>query len=414
MSRYVKIGIVFFIFLFALVYLVLPFFSSKSFVIGESEDVLGLNSDDEKVPVKEEVLHIATPKPLKAVYMSACYAGSPNLREGLAKLIDETELNAIIIDVKDYSGKISFVPNESWADYLSDSCSATDMKEFIKDLHDRDIYVMARITAFQDPYYAKLYPNEAVKLASDKTKLWKDKKGINYLDPGSTVALDHLVKLAEDSYDAGFDEINFDYIRFPSDGNMKDIYFPYSEGKNKATVMEDVFKYFHDKLKPKGIVISADLFGMVTTNTDDLNIGQVLERALPYFDYIAPMVYPSHYPPNFNGWKDPNKVPYELIKFVMTAAVKRTVATSTVIETFDGEYIASTTPKLYTKESFDAQKMRPWIQDFDYGGNYDIAEVKAQIKATYDSGLTSWMLWSPSNRYTVGALEKESKQVVNE
>lgn len=406
MNKYIKSGIILTIILLASVYFIVPLFSSKLI----STDKVALS----KLPTKtaevaspvEEYTHIATPKPLKAIYMSACYAGSKTLREGLAKLIDDTELNAIIIDVKDYSGKISFIPNDDWKDYLSDKCSAKDMKDFIKSLHDRDIYVIARITSFQDPYYAKLHPNEAVKQNSDKSKLWQDRKGINYLDPGSQVARDHLVKLAEDSYNAGFDEINFDYIRFPSDGNMKDIYFPYSEGKIKAVVMEDVFKYLHDKLSPKGIVISADLFGMVTTNTDDLNIGQVLERALPYFDYIAPMVYPSHYPPNFNGWKDPNKVPYELIKFVMDAAVRRTVATSSLVQNFTGTYIASTTPRLYTKESFDAQKMRPWIQDFDYGGTYDIKEVRAQIKATYDSGLTSWMLWAPSNKYTVGALEK--------
>lgn len=404
MNRFIKIGIIFFIILFAVVYFIAPFFSSNSFVIGE---VAGIKSEkNEKKEEIPEVSHIATPKHVKSIYMSACYAGSRELREGLAKLVDATELNSIIIDIKDFSGKISFLPNDSWNGYLSDTCSAKDMKDFIKNLHDRGIYVIGRITSFQDPYFAKLHPEIAVKKESDKTKLWEDRKGIQYLDPSAPLTIEHLTKLAVDSYDAGFDEINFDYIRFPSDGNMKDIYFPFSEGKDKAVVMEDVYKSLSLNLKPKGIVISADLFGMVTTNTDDLNIGQVLERALPYFDYIAPMVYPSHYPPNFNGWKDPNKVPYELIKFVMSEAVKRTVATTTIVPTFDGVKIASTSPQLYTKQSFDAEKLRPWIQDFDYGGNYDIAEVKAQIKATYDSGLTSWMLWAPSNKYTVGALEK--------
>lgn len=401
--KYLQIGIIVFVTLFIGVFVVAPKFFYKSVVLGDAE----VSRKEEKVEEKKpEVTHVKTPEPLKAIYMSACYAGSPKLREGLVKLIDETELNAIIIDIKDYSGKISFVPNDTWQSFLSDKCSASDMKEFIKHLHEKNIYVMGRITSFQDPYYASLHPEIAVKKNSDKTKLWADRKGINYLDPSAPLTLEHLTKLALDSYDIGFDEINFDYIRFPSDGNMKDIYFPFSEGKDKSVVMEGVFKTLSENLKPKGVVISADLFGMVTTNTDDLNIGQVLEKALPYFDYIAPMVYPSHYPPNFNGWKDPNKYPGELIKFVMDSAVKRTIATTTVIQTLGGQYIASTTPKLYTKESYSPQKMRPWLQDFDYGGNYDIPEVKAQIKATYDAGLTSWMLWSPSNRYTVGALEK--------
>lgn len=403
MQKYIGVGIVLFALLFTSVYFIVPRFFSEN--ISLADTIAKISNKKEEIPEVPKVLHIASREPLKAIYMSACYAGSKSLREGLAKLIDDTELNGIIIDIKDYSGKISFIPNDNWKDFLSDKCSAKDMKEFIEELHKRDIYVIGRVTVFQDPYFAKLHPEIAVKKSSDKTKLWEDRKGINYLDPGSTVALEHIAKLAEDSYNAGFDEINFDYIRFPSDGNMKDIYFPFSEGKNKAEVMENVFKYFHDHLSPKGIKISADLFGMVTTNTDDLNIGQVLERALPYFDYILPMVYPSHYPANFNGWKDPNKVPYELIKFVMDSAVRRTVATTTLAPTLDGQYIASSTPKRYTKESFDKLKIRPWIQDFDYGGNYDVAEVKAQIKATYDAGLTSWIIWSPSNKYTVGALE---------
>jgi len=131
------------------------------------------------------------------------------------------------------------------------------------------------------------------------------------------------------------------------------------------------------------VVLSADLFGMVTTNSDDLNIGQILEYAAPYFDYISPMVYPSHYPRGFNGWQNPNNYPYEVVNFSMSKAVEKLVN-------------ASTSPL----------KLRPWLQDFDYGGDYDIPEVKAQIQATYDAGLTSWMLWSASNRYTRGALEK--------
>lgn len=176
-------------------------------------------------------------------------------------------------------------------------------------------------------------------------------------------------------------------------------------------------------------MLSADLFGMTTTNTDDLNIGQVLEKAAPYFDYIAPMVYPSHYPPRFNGWDNPNKYPYEVIKFSMDEAVKRFLATSTAVAMRGTEPLstpksggdaatgqASTSqavatkpsgPLLYPKEVWDKLKLRPWLQDFDYGGNYDIAEVKAQITAVYDAGLTSWMLWAPSNRYTKGALLPE-------
>ena len=172
---------------------------------------------------------------------------------------------------------------------------------------------------------------------------------------------------------------------------MNDIAYPFSEEKvladpnyGKAEVMRDFFKYLAGEMKDTGAVLSADMFGMVTTNPDDLNIGQVLEYAEPYFDYIAPMTYPSHYPNGFNGWLNPNKEVYGVVKYSMDEAVRRMNE-------------ASSTPS----------KIRPWLQDFDYGGNYDIAEVRAQIQAVYDSGLTSWMLWAPSNVYTRGALFDE-------
>jgi hypothetical protein len=121
---------------------------------------------------------------------------------------------------------------------------------------------------------------------------------------------------------------------------------------------------------------------MTTTNKDDLNIGQYLEFALPYFDFISPMVYPSHYPPNWNGYKEPEEKPYEVVKYSMDKAVGR----------------ASTTPL----------KLRPWLQDFGLRVHYDEKMVRAQISAVYDSGLNSWMLWSPSNRYTEEALNLNS------
>ena len=192
--------------------------------------------------------------------------------------------------------------------------------------------------------------------------MWKDYKGLSFVDVSAKEFWDYIVALGEESYAVGFDELNFDYIRFPSDGNMRDIYYPLSEKRiledpiaGKASALEDFFVYLHRKLSPTGVVLSADLFGMTMTNKDDLNIGQVLERATPYFDFIAPMVYPSHYPKNFNGYDNPNKYPYEIIKFSMDKGVERLIA-------------ASSSP----------DKLRPWIQDFDYGGNYDIPEIQAQ------------------------------------
>jgi len=377
-----------------------------------------------------EPLYLPAPHSLKAIYMTQCVVGTPSFRADLVKLIDETELNAVVIDVKDFSGGLAFKPQDpALYEYESDRCGARDMKAFVRFLSDKGIYTIARITVFQDPLYTTRHPDQAVKKASNPSVNWEDHKGLNFIDVSAKPYWEHLIKLSRETYALGFDELNYDYIRFPSDGPMKDIYFPWSKDMDKQEALERFFKYLHEEMTdedayPSGVpvpILSADLFGMTTTNTDDLNIGQVLERALPYFDYIAPMVYPSHYPDGAFGFSDPNQHPYEIIHRAMSGGVARTIATKTVVKTLDGEPIyeivvipptssttATTTEQtftgFYTKPAYDKLKLRPWLQDFDYGGDYDVAEVKAQIQATYDVGLTSWMLWAPSNRYTRGAL----------
>lgn len=361
------------------------------------------------VPPEIAVTHLPTPEPLKSIYMTACYASMPSLRARLVKMIEETELNAIVVDVKDYTGTIAYEPeNDVLKEIKGTGCRVKDMKEFVALLHGKGIYVIARITVFQDPYYAKIHPELAVKRASDGG-VWKDRKGLSFIDVSAKPFWDYIVALSLDAYAIGFDEINFDYIRFPSDGNMQDISFTWGEkGVSKAEALEHFFAYLHDAFKDTVVKTSADLFGMTTTNTDDLNIGQVLERTMPYFDFVAPMVYPSHYPPNFNGWKNPNDHSSELIKFVMTKGADRAEATTTPVLHFGGERIGTSTPALYTKESYSRNKLRPWLQDFDYGGNYGATEVRGQIQATYDAGLTSWMLWDPRNVYTKEALQMKN------
>ncbi len=342
---------------------------------------------------QKQIEHLKTPEPLKAIYMTACAAGTPSFRESLTSLIDNSEINAIIIDVKDFSGTISF-PTELEGKNAT-GCKVSDMREFLELLYSKGIYSIARITVFQDPYYSKVHPELAVKKASDGG-VWKDFKGLSFIEVSAKPYWDYIYNLSVESYELGFDEINFDYVRFPSDGNMKDIYFPNLGSKTKSEAMEEFFAYLSSKLREKNIPISVDLFGMVTTNYDDLNIGQVLERALPYFDYVCPMTYPSHYPNGFNNWLNPDDHIYETVYFAMSTAVERVNALKN----------ASTTPE-EVRNRLNPLQLRTWIQDFDYGGNYDVAEVKAQIKATYDAGLTSWMVWDPGNRYTKGAYISE-------
>lgn len=363
------------------------------------------------------VLHLKTPEPLRAIYMTSCVAGSRPFRDTLARLIEETELNSVVIDVKDWSGYLSFVPEApALLPFVSPRCAVRDLQEFIRTLHEKGIYVIGRITVFQDPVLSKRRPELAVARRTDGG-IWKDYKGLTYTDPGSEEVWKYTVSVAKESYALGFDELNFDYVRFPSDGPMDDIAYPWSGVREKSAVLESFFAYLSRELKAvhpaaapaQSPILSVDLFGMTTTNTDDLNIGQVLEKAAPYFDYIAPMVYPSHYPPFFNGWDNPNHYPYEVVRYSVDSAVKRLLATTTPVALSGVLPLSTTTmPYLYPKPVFPKAKLRPWLQDFDYGGNYDVKEVKAEMQAVYDAGLTSWMLWSPSNQYTKGALLPEA------
>lgn len=352
------------------------------------------------------VRHIPTPESVKAIYMTQCAVGTPSFRTALTKLLDETELNALIIDIRDYTGGIAFPTDHPLLkDMVSQKCGADDMKEFVEELHGKNVYVIGRITVFQNPLYTSMHPDQAVQKKSGG--IWKDHKGLAFVDVGATPYWETVVALAEESYAIGFDELNFDYIRYPSDGNMAEAQYIKRDGKTKPEMLEDFFKYLHEKLEPLrreqgkgGIKTSADLFGMVTTNYDDLNIGQVLERALPYFDYIAPMVYPSHYPKGFNGYTDVNKHPYEIVHYAMTTAVERTIATTTSIASLAYTRIGTSTPAVYVKPSYAASKMRPWLQDFDYPVEYTPDMVAAQIKATNDAGLSSYLFWDPANRYS--------------
>lgn len=349
-------------------------------------------------PERPTVEHVATPENVKAIYMSQCAAGTPSFRESLTKLLDSTELNAIVIDIRDYTGKIAFpTDNPVLKDMVSDECGANDMKELVKMFHDKNIYVIGRITVFQNPYYTKKHPDQAVQHKNGG--VWKDRKGLAFVDVGAQPYWDTVVELAKESYGIGFDELNFDYIRYPSDGDMASAVYIKRDGKTKQEMLEDFFKYLHEHM-PEGVVTSADLFGMTTTNTDDLNIGQVLERALPYFDFIAPMVYPSHYPKGFHGFNDVNANGYGIIHFSMGEAVRRTTTTTTGNASLAYARVGTSTPAMYEKPAYPASKMRPWLQDFDYPVDYTPAMVEEQIKAAADVGVHSYMFWDPGNKYS--------------
>lgn len=348
------------------------------------EHFASANSD---TPI-EVVKHVSTPDPVRALYMTSCVAGTPAWRESLKKIIEDTELNSIVIDIKDYTGTVTY-PN----DYprSAKGCEVSDLKEFVESLHEQNIYVIGRVSVFQDLSYSNLHPELAVK-SKATGGVWRDRKGISFIDVSAKPYWDYIVGIATTSYALGFDELNFDYVRYPSDGEMDDANFTWSVGTStKAENLEKFFSYLHDKLANTGMKTSVDIFGMTTTVTSDMGIGQVLERALPYFDYIAPMVYPSHYPATWSGFANPAEHPYEVVKIAMSTGRAREMD----LNIKNG--ISTSTPT----------KLRTWIQDFNLGATYGADKVQAQIQASEEVGVRSWMVWSAANRYTVEALRGE-------
>lgn len=412
--------------LISLVIYFVPGLSSTSYESFAAEEDM-----TENVAVAEKVKnnfrkahHVETPESVKAIYMTSWIAGTPSLRQSrVIDVLDTTEANSVVIDIKDDTGKVSFITDDPLIEELGWSENRVpDMEELIKMLHDKGIYVIGRIAVFQDPYMAHKRPELAVKFASATSTVWEDRKGLSWIDASNKEYWDLIKRLSFASYRVGFDELNYDYIRFPTDGAVDDMYFPFSGERlltssfhmEKARIIREFWEFLDkdirhgkdpltgEKFEGK---ISADVFGMTTTAQDDMGIGQLLDYALPYFDYIAPMVYPSHFPNGYYGIQNVNAVPGQIISISMGEAIKRVESTST-IHLLPGEsQIASST--LFTKKSYDRNKLRPWLQDNDYPVHYTTEMVRAQIDASEALGLHSWMLWDPANTYTVSALLPE-------
>ena len=359
-------------------------------------------------PPKPVATHIPTPTPVKAIYVSSWVAASPTPLKRVMDLIDTTEVNAVVLDIKDATGRISFLTdNPILKETGSPENRIKKINEFINMLHEKNIYVIGRISTFQDPYLTKVKPEWAITKKSDGT-VWKDRKGLSFLDPANKEVWNYTLALADASYNVGFDEINFDYIRYPSDGNVQDIDYKLATKEDgtsttRAENIEAFMKFINDSLREKNpdIKTSADLFGLVTTETTDMGIGQVLEKTLPHFDYIGPMIYPSHYAKGEYGVAEPAKNPYAIVMKALAGAKKK-------IDAMDADINLSEEVKAHVQYS----QIRPWIQDFSIGGvTYTADMVQAQMKAVYDSGLDSWMMWDPSNKYTTAAYAKDPAAV---
>ncbi len=345
-----------------------------------------------KLPPPEPLAN--PPAEIKAIYATNWSAGTPSRVNYFIDLIENSELNSIVIDIKDYSGYVGYdtdVPEVE--EYNAEEIRVADIDSLIRRLHERGIYVIARTTIFQDPRLALARPDLAIR-NKFTGEIWEDNKGLMWLDPTSQEVWDYNIAIARDALAHGFDEINFDYIRFPSDGDIDATEYPFwDEVTLAATVIRDFFQYLRENLP--GAKISADIFGQTTVNYDDLGIGQIIEHAYENFDYVSPMVYPSHYISNFLNLGNPAAYPYEVVKYSMDSAVSRL--------------------EIYRNATSSNQnsKLRPWLQAFDLGAVYTPEMVRKQIEATYEAAtstpalLNGFMLWNPSNIYDRRALITE-------
>ncbi len=385
---------------FVVLSLVISFFVLGLYFVNDEMDFLSsfVGYDFKNLPQKLP----NPPSVIKAVYATGWSAGSKNYISYLDDIFKTTQINAVVIDIKDVSGNVLYkTRDQKVKEYGNYVRAIPNIKELIRYLHNKGIYVIARQVVFKDYNLAQKRPDLAVYNKAgteDKSKpvLWQDKNGMYWVDPASKEVQDYNISIAKDALAYGFDEINFDYIRFPSDGKLKDMGFPFFD---EATPKNLVIKDFYQRLRESipSAKISVDIFGLTTIKSDDLGIGQIIEDSFDYFDYVCPMLYPSHYATGFIGYKNPSEYPYQVVKYSMDGALLKQVS-----------YVKIQTAGI--KESNrKLAKIRPWLQDFTLGTVYNTDMVKQQIKAVEDSmgqNFNGFMLWNPLNLYTKEAIFK--------
>jgi len=344
---------------------------------------------------------VKTPEFVKGLYVTSDTVGSAKRFGHLVDLARRTEINALVIDVKDHRGQIAFATDDRrLAPFQQSNPSLGRLAEFTSGLRQQGLYLIARVPVFPDQALAQKRSDLALKRGDGS--LWRDSLGLLWLDPASNDVWKYNVAVGEAAFAGGFDEVQFDYIRFPSDGSLGSIRYPVYDGKlAKAKVIANLFAYFDKELRQKrGIPISADLFGLTMwQHESDLGIGQRLMDAAPRLDFVSPMVYPSHYPPGFEGFANPALYPYEVV-------YRNLVRGNELLETMNrnNAVLAEADPPVPVPR---LATLRPWIQDFDMGAVYDVARVRAQMRAAADGGASGWLIWNAANNYTESALEQD-------
>lgn len=358
----------------------------------EMENIV-IDQAPERVPVK-----------VKGIYISAYVAGTPTMVDNLIAELDRTEANALVIDLKDDFGRVACEMDSPLVTEIgSVKVYIRNVKDLMRKLKEHDIYAIARIPAFRDAWLGEHRPEWCIQKA-DGT-VFKDRDGNAWVNPYKTEAWDYLVEIATEAKEIGFDEVQFDYVRFCTEKGMKEAVFDEADvqGRSRTDIICEFMAYAYEKLKNEGLFVSADVFGaIINSGINADSVGQIYGEMAKHMDYISPMIYPSHYADGNYGIDHPDMHPYETITAALADSRKELYFAG-----LDGSHIA---------------EVRPWLQDFTaswlanhitYGGE----QVREQIQATYDAGYDEWLLWDASCKYewdgllTPEAAEAEASRI---
>lgn len=322
-----------------------------------------------------------TPIQPKALYLSVFGIGSSVLRADALKVIEQTELNALVIDVKDDRGLVPYRSASVAASGLGPQKPITvaDMPALVQGLHERGLYLIARVVVFKDDHWATAHPQWAVHKADGS--LWRDGEDIAWIDPFQHDAWGRSLAIAEEAAAMGFDEVQFDYLRFP-DATGLAFSEPNTESRRVAAIT-GFLDAARERLTRYNVLIAADIFGYVAWNTNDTLIGQHLESLVSHVDVLSPMLYPSGFTFGIPDHRDPVAEPYDVIEHTLRRAQQRT--------------------------SQSGVCWRPWLQAFrDYAFDrrvFGAHEIRQQIDAAQASNSNGWMLWNPRNHYSEEGLK---------
>ena len=284
-------------------------------------------------------------------------------------------LNTIELDVKDESGEVAFAsPSAPLATEVDAVRSYYDPRQVVRKARARGLYLIGRVVTFEDPVLSERRPDLAIK--NPDGSVWRNDVGLGWTNPYDKRVWDYNVDIAVGAARAGFDEIQFDYVRFPSDGDTDSIVYPGKGAEPKAETIYRFLRYATKRLRPLGVRVSADVFGLAATQ--ELGIGQSPRKLARILDAVYPMVYPSHYGPGEYQLDDPNAVPGQTVAFSL----------------------ADFQRQMRGKRA----KLIPWLQDFSLGREYTLADVQDQVAAARRMNARGFLLWNAAGVYRPEAL----------